>query len=1088
MTFDTRYSKLNEAQKEAVNYINGPLMVIAGPGTGKTELLSMRVANILKKTDTLAENILCLTFTESGVAAMRERLIGIIGKDAYKVGIYTFHSFGNDIIQTNSEFFYNGADYRPSDELTSREVLEKIFTELPHNNVLSTKNENEYTYLYDTLKVIGELKKSGLTSEELLSILNSNEFVIQKANQVLAPIFASKMNIKMIVPLEESLDVILSSSEKPKLLDLEPLASLISSSLSRAIDEARETNKTNSLTSWKNQWMIKNKNNQFELKSTSRQARLREVALVYDRYLHSMQENKLYDYDDMILRALHACEIFPELRYNLQEKYQYIMIDEFQDTNLAQMRLIHSLTDSEINQGSPNIMVVGDDDQAIYSFQGADVSNILSFNRHYPSTKVIALTQNYRSGSDILKAGRHTIIQGQNRLETNLQNLSKQLTSQEYRGKGRTTLWSSPSLDVERNWLAQSIRSAIDSGELPSDIAVITRNHKQINDLLPYLSQLDIPVTYERKDNILDQPAVAMLYKLAKLTVLLSQGRLDEFNGLLPEIMAHPAWGISAETMLNISLKSYKEHSYWIESMEHFDETKDFREFLISLARDSEYESLENILDMMLGAAPVGDYTSPLKEFFFSANKIAVGSEDFINHLLGLRTLRRKMKEYRPNETPSLSSFIEFVDSHKKAHAGIELINNHAGSSAGVNILTAHKAKGLEFNTVYIFNAADSTWGRSARKISRKISYPENLPLEPAGDSDDEKLRLFYVAMTRAKDHLNISYSATDDKDKASELLEYLVSLQVEKIDIEKPTDAATILSIAETSWNQNLNINQVTLEEILTPVINRYKLSATHLNNFLDITRGGPQNFLFTNLLRFPQAMSASAAFGSSIHDTLNLAHQNISAGNPPQAIEDILSNFEINLSRRHMSKKDFEHYRQKGFDCLGVFLEKKYKTFNQNQRSEVDFINQGSVVNDAILTGKIDLVDFGLDKTISITDYKTGKAPQDWKGKDSKEKIKLYKYRQQLIFYKIMLEESKDYGAMTISSASLSFVEPDHDGKIIDLAVDFDEEETKRLKQLIGAVWRKITSLDFPETSGYPQTLAGIMKFEEDLIKGDI
>src|SRR5690242_10102383 len=117
MDFQARYKALNASQKQAVDTVEGPVMVIAGPGTGKTELLSMRVANILRGTDTLAQNILCLTYTESGAHAMRERLAGLIGPEAYKVAIHTFHSFGSEIINHNAEYFYQGAHFRPADEL-----------------------------------------------------------------------------------------------------------------------------------------------------------------------------------------------------------------------------------------------------------------------------------------------------------------------------------------------------------------------------------------------------------------------------------------------------------------------------------------------------------------------------------------------------------------------------------------------------------------------------------------------------------------------------------------------------------------------------------------------------------------------------------------------------------------------------------------------------------------------------------------------------------------------------------------------------------------------------------------------------------
>ena len=147
MDFERRYKQLNDRQREAVDTIEGPVMVVAGPGTGKTELLSMRVANILQKTDTLPENILCLTFTESGATAMRERLSEIIGPQAYKVAIHTFHSFGSDIINQYGEYFYHGADFRPASDLSSYELLRSIFDSLDFSNPLASRMNDEYTHL-----------------------------------------------------------------------------------------------------------------------------------------------------------------------------------------------------------------------------------------------------------------------------------------------------------------------------------------------------------------------------------------------------------------------------------------------------------------------------------------------------------------------------------------------------------------------------------------------------------------------------------------------------------------------------------------------------------------------------------------------------------------------------------------------------------------------------------------------------------------------------------------------------------------------------------------------------------------------------
>ena len=160
MDFNTRYAKLNDNQRQAVDYIHGSLLVIAGPGTGKTELLSMRTAQILRQTDTLPNSILCLTFTESGATNMRQRLRQIIGEDAYKIAIHTFHSFGTEIINQYREYFFRGADAQPVDELTQYQIISGILEELDWRNPLSAKNNGEFVYIKDLIRIISSSSKA----------------------------------------------------------------------------------------------------------------------------------------------------------------------------------------------------------------------------------------------------------------------------------------------------------------------------------------------------------------------------------------------------------------------------------------------------------------------------------------------------------------------------------------------------------------------------------------------------------------------------------------------------------------------------------------------------------------------------------------------------------------------------------------------------------------------------------------------------------------------------------------------------------------------------------------------------------------
>jgi DNA helicase-2/ATP-dependent DNA helicase PcrA len=1087
MDFKQRYGKLNGAQKLAVDTIDGPVIVVAGPGTGKTELLSIRVANILKLTDTLPENILCLTFTDSGANAMRKRLTGIIGKEAYKVAIHTFHSFGTEVINQNGQYFYQGANFRPADELSRYEIIRNIFKELRHNSLIGAKLNDEYTHLNDSLGIISELKRSGLTNEELIKILDQNDLAIQKTEQLISPIVKERVNKATVDKLAVHIDTIRNINEQIDIPTIVPLSQIIADSLEKAVDEAQIYGKTTHITAWKNEWFKKDEHNNFILKSHERQAKLREICFVYGQYLTRMQEASLYDFDDMILRVVHAMEIFGELRFNLQEKYQYIMVDEFQDTNLAQMRILYNLTNNEINGDSPNILVVGDDDQAIYSFQGADISNILDFRKVYPLAKQVILTDNYRSSPQILEASRNIITQGHERLENLVQDLNKNLTSHQTAVSSVVDINEAATSDDERRFIVESIKADITSGQKPNEITVLTRRHNEIQELLPYFTKSGISVNYERRDNVLDVELIILLEKLAKFILALAECQHDQANAYLPEILANPAWAIEPVDLWKISTKAYDGHVRWLDILGTMEQFIPLQTWFINCAAKSQTEPLEHMLDILIGKIDEqAEFISPLYQYYFADNKLHKNPDEYIVALEALRTIRTKLREYKPDETPTLSSFIEFITLNRKIGSKIGAIRKTTNNENSVNIMTAHSSKGLEFDTVYVMNAIDTAWGERARSRGRLISYPENLPFAPSGESSDERLRLFFVAVTRAKRNLHISYSLNNDSGKNTMRASFLVDSKLQNITINSPTDSETTILASEMAWYQPI-VKPISpdMKAVVMPMLDNYKLSVTHLNNFLDITRGGPSAFLMQNVLRFPTAKSPSAAFGTAIHDTLQKAHAHYSSTKNRQAIEDIILIFDEILGSQHLLPSDFDLYQEKGNEALRIFLEEKYSTFNINDQSELNFAGQHSIVETAHLTGKLDLVVIDkINKTIHVTDYKTGKPPTSSTGKTEFEKIKLHKYRQQLQFYKLLIEAGRDYRGYTVTSGSIIFVEPTKRGDIVSIDVDFNTQDTEQLKKLIGAVWRHIINLNLPEINTYEQTLKGILKFEQDLI----
>lgn len=1082
MDFTKRYNSLNDKQKQAVDTIYGPLLVLAGPGTGKTELLSVRIANILDKTDVSPENILCLTFTDSGSSAMSGRLFSIIGKDAYKVAVHTFHSFCSEIMNKYSEFFYNGANFHLSDDLTRRELLIEIIDGLDYSNPLKKTMNGEYTYISDIETTISELKRSGFTNDEVLLILDSNEATIQVINNKFGPVFANRISAKMVDTLKELIPEIKSTAKPTKFSAIVPLADIFVNSLEIALESVATNKKTTDLTSWKNNWFEKNDKNQFVLKSTSRQEKMRAMCLVYETYLNKMQEKSMYDFDDMILRTLHALEVFPDLRYNLQEQFQFILVDEFQDTNMAQMRILSNLTDYD---NSPNIMAVGDDDQAIYSFQGADISNVLEFTTKYKKAKIITLNDNYRSTKNILDLSRNLITQGKNRLESQLEFVNKELNPNKNH-PGNVKIFQAQSTNDERSWLVSDISKKINNGQDPSSIAVIVRKHAELEKLLPHFAGQSIEVNYEKYSDVLKQQPIESLILLSKFILYLDQQKLEDASSLLPEIFSHPAWNIDPKTLLQISIDSYSNHKLWISSLLDYSELADQYNWLIETAKLSKTEPLENILDRLIGKTDIYEstFSSPYFKYYFGEDKLNSDPEVYIRYIKALFLIRRKLREYSTESDLRLKSFIEYLMAYQKTKKSIYISEDRAETKKGVNLLTAHKSKGLEFEVVYVVDSTEATWGQKSRSKSRMISYPENLPIADAGNSFDEKLRLYYVAATRAKNELILSYARNNDTDKSSEIAGFLVdsNLDINDINTEKNTDESQKLQ--EILWYEPLIKSKKTLKEVLAPTLENYQLSVTHLTQFLDVTRGGPKHFLIKNLLRFPEAMSPASAYGSAVHDTLNLAHIYIKKHGQKQALEDITNTFEKELSKKHLSTTDYNHYLNKGINDIRVFLEKNYTDFNESQESEISFKKQGVVIGGAKLTGKIDILTKLDNNNIEVGDYKTGKPIADWKPKTDYDKIKLYHYKQQLLFYKILLNNSRDYHKFNIKNGKIYFIEPNRHKESICLSYELLDDEIKYLSKLIEVVYRKIIDLDLADTSHYPQNLAGIKQFEQDLL----
>jgi DNA helicase-2/ATP-dependent DNA helicase PcrA len=289
-------------------------------------------------------------------------------------------------------------------------------------------------------------------------------------------------------------------------------------------------------------------------------------------------------------------------------------------------------------------MVVGDDDQAIYSFQGAEVGNILNFRDRFESVRIVTLTDNYRSTSEILSTARTIITQGQERLERYLEEIDKTLTAHRTDEASYVKLKQYARIEDERRGVAADIRRQIDEGIEPQTIAIIARRHHELVAMLPYLQEQSIAVNYERRDNVLESEVVVQLLLLIRIICHISTGEIGDADALLPKLLVHPAWGYSNDSIWNLSLNAYKHRGGWLEEMATVPEFKPLHTWLFDISREVASEPAEYVIDKLTGTPSEdredGVFHSPLYPYFFSQTRRISEPDTYVTYLEALRTIR----------------------------------------------------------------------------------------------------------------------------------------------------------------------------------------------------------------------------------------------------------------------------------------------------------------------------------------------------------------------------------------------------------------------------------------------------------------
>ena len=1106
-SFEGVYARLNTAQRLAVDTIEGPVLVVAGPGTGKTQLLTTRIANILAKTDTLPENILCLTFTDSAAHTMRERLSSIIGSAAYNITISTYHAFGSELIRRYPEYFVASNDLRPVDDLTIDAIFRSILDHLPYSNPL--KHD---VFLRDIKTLISDAKRALLTPDDLRAIGRTNAHFIAAANKLIkqhlhdvsrvsktaVPHFTALLEAGKSLPTEQPASQVLN------------LSLLWSEQLGAALDHFDQTSKTTELTKWKSTWLVKNEANEWITAGSDQVRKLEAAATIYERYLAQLSEHNLYDYDDMILHAIHGLEAHADLRFTLQERYLYILLDEYQDTNEAQSRLVELLTDNPVNEGRPNVMAVGDDDQAIYAFQGANYSHMFNFYQCYRDVLVVPLAENYRSHPDILHVAEGISDQIEARLHHHFPNVDKTLTAanKDLPEKAVVKRYEFKS-DLSQNaWIAKQIKQLNGQGIAPKDIAVLAPKHEYLEALVPFLHHESIPIHYDKRENVLDDDTISQLILMSRLVIALSERRHDIANHLWPQVLSFRFWRLPTSLIWQLSWQASEDHSAWVDVLCERADTKPIALFFIRLSQLVDATTLEQMMDYLIGVtaveldeAEIAKYKSLFYEFYFGTTTEELEqTEAFWQLLSNLTVLRQHLREYRglENAPLRLRDFIEFVEANRAA--GIKILNTspYQESTDAVELMTAYKAKGQEFAVVFVVAAIDEVWGSKARNLGSRLSIPENLRfIRYAGTTEDERLRLLYVALTRAETHLYLTSFTNTYTGKLTNRLKYLKEYAegTEIISPLLPAGEQTVvqedhqppeLSELTIYWQSRhyRAVQQPKLKDLLAPRLEHYQLSPTQFNCFLDTRSNGPQTFFVQNILRFPSAPTVSAQYGNAIHETIEWIHLFRKENNRLPTSPQMLKVFERRLLAKRLGEPHDSLLLERGRETLHAYLRERAATITVPNFTEYNFRSEGVFMGKAHLSGKIDkLIVNKEDRTLVIVDYKTGKSYQRW----SRE-ARLHFYQNQLYLYKALVERSHTFHDYQVSDAYLEFVEADDDGRVQELHIDFSADRQREIEQLVEAVWQHVCDLNFPDVAAYSPDLKGIETFERDLREGAI
>ena len=916
-------TKLNLQQKCAIQFGQGPLLIVAGAGTGKTTVITERIAYLIKTQKAEPEEILALTFTDKAATEMEERVDKLLPYGYHDLWVSTFHSFCERILKEHGLDIGLPTDFKLLDQTASwllvRRNLERF--QLNYYKPLGSPTK----FIRALINHFSRCKDQAITPEDYLKH---------------------------------------SESLKSNLTDL---------------PEDHESE------------------------------RIKEIAEAYHVYQKLLLENSALDFGDLINYCFQLFQKRTWLLKKYREKFKYILIDEFQDTNWVQYELIKLLAEPK-----NNLTVCADDDQSIYKFRGASFSNVLRFRKDFPKGQEITLIKNYRSKQNILDLAYQFIqLNNPNRLEY-LDKINKKLRAQ-IKGKAAIRHLHSKNLDQEVRGVVNKIVEIIKENKKVdfSDLAILVRTNDSANAFCRGLERANLPYQFLASRGLYLKPIILDIIAYFKL--------LDNYHesSALYRVLNMPCFKFSYQDIIKITQYAHRRAKSVYEALSELWPNHNLLNLIQKHARLARTKNVSEIFVRFLEDSGCLEYLNKKrkKEGF-----------DYISQFY------ERIKHFEENSlNAKLKDFMEEMNLELGSGEQGKLQFDLEQGPEIIKVMTIHSAKGLEFEHVFLVNLVDKKFPTIERQDPIEIPKELIKDIVPRGDIHlEEERRLFYVGMTRAKTGLFFTSAEDYGGAKNKKLSRFLIESGFVKDLISLPK-------------NKEIKIIKKKKEKIILPSY----FSFSQLRAFENC----PLQYKFAHLFRIPIKGKAVFSFGKTMHDTLleftrqtqesrydlfgSVQRQNIS-------FDELLKIYQKKwIDDWYEDKSQKENYYQLGKKCLKDF----YQDFYQN-KPEILALEQNfklKIVNETLI-GRIDRI----DKT-EIVDYKTGRAKNKLEPAD----------KEQLLIYQIAAEE-----ALGLKPKKMTYYYLEDSKKISFLG---SPSELKKEKEKISSQIAQIKKSDFSPTPGW-------------------